>query len=425
MKQGSENRKKLLILGGKPIGSCELVRAAKKEGIYTIVADYLETDKSPAKQIADEAWLLSTADLDSLEEMAYNIGIDGVLSGVHEFNIEKMIGLCERLAFPCYCNAWQWELCTNKARFKNLCRLHGIPVTPEYDINVVKKAGINYPIVTKPADSSGSRGFSICDNEKDFISGYEKALSFSESKLVLIEKYMPYDTVIIHYTLINGDVYFSGMSEKKSMQLMEYGSSVMALQLFPSPYIDIYLEKLDKKVKTMFANIGLHDGPIWIEAFNNDGEFVLNEMGYRFGGSLTYYPVHYFYGIDQLKIMIQYAVHGNENNVFNYDSYIVKPNNKENYCILPLHLKPGIIRSIYGEKEIKHIPSIYAYVPVHFVGDEIGKWGTAQQVFCYLHIVFSTTEELKETIYNVLRLLYVYSINNENLLFCLFDVDSL
>jgi hypothetical protein len=114
-----------------------------------------------------------------------------------------------------------------------------------------------------------------------------------------------------------------------------------------------------------------------------------------------------------------------ENNVFNYDSYIVKPNNKENYCILPLHLKPGIIRSIYGEKEIKHIPSIYAYVPVHFVGDEIGKWGTAQQVFCYLHIVFSTTEELKETIYNVLRLLYVYSINNENLLFCLFDVDSL
>ena len=41
--------KKLLILGGKPIGSTEIVNYAKKRNIYTIVADYLPDEESPAK----------------------------------------------------------------------------------------------------------------------------------------------------------------------------------------------------------------------------------------------------------------------------------------------------------------------------------------------------------------------------------------
>ena len=45
--------KKLLILGGKPIGSCEIVEYAKSEGAYVIVTDYLSKNMSAAKRIAD------------------------------------------------------------------------------------------------------------------------------------------------------------------------------------------------------------------------------------------------------------------------------------------------------------------------------------------------------------------------------------
>ena len=41
---------KLLVLGGKPIGSIELVQKAKAKGIYTIVTDYLPIEESPAKK---------------------------------------------------------------------------------------------------------------------------------------------------------------------------------------------------------------------------------------------------------------------------------------------------------------------------------------------------------------------------------------
>ncbi len=423
---GSTNAKskKLLILGGKPIGSCELVRAAQKKGIYTIVADYLETEQSAAKRIADEAWLVSTADLDKLEKMAKEAEIDGVLSGVHEFNIEKMIALCERLNLPCYTNLSQWEYCKDKSKFKQLCREHGVPVSPEYDISEADNDAI-YPVIVKPVDSSGSRGFSVCNNKEDLLKGYENALSFSESKKVLIEKYMPNDAVIIHYTLIDGQIYFSGMSEKKSMKLKEYGSFVMALQVLPSPDISRYLKDLDNKVRKMFKDAGMKNGIIWIEAFKNGDEFVFNEMGYRFGGSLTYYPVKYFYNIDQLDIMLEYAIHGNYNNIKDRIKFEnVEKTDKKNYCILPLHLNEGVIKEIVGEKEILDLPGVYAYVPVHHVGDSIKKWGTAQQVFCYLHIVFSTKDELKKTVYDVLDKLCVYDTENKNLLFLLFDIDS-
>ena len=38
--------KKVLILGGKPIGSCEMTEAVNNMGYYSIVADYLSVDRS-------------------------------------------------------------------------------------------------------------------------------------------------------------------------------------------------------------------------------------------------------------------------------------------------------------------------------------------------------------------------------------------
>ena len=44
----SNKIKKLLVLGGKPIASLDIVNYAKSKGIYTIVADYLAKDSSLA-----------------------------------------------------------------------------------------------------------------------------------------------------------------------------------------------------------------------------------------------------------------------------------------------------------------------------------------------------------------------------------------
>lgn len=67
--------KKILVLGGKPIGSVELVERAKQLGAYVVVADYLPKEESPAKRIADES-------CDKYIRIAFTLEEDKIKEGV-------------------------------------------------------------------------------------------------------------------------------------------------------------------------------------------------------------------------------------------------------------------------------------------------------------------------------------------------------
>lgn len=71
------DKKKLLVLGGKPIGSIELVQRAKELNLYVIVTDFLPEEQSPAKRFADESWNISTSEIDILEELCKKIILMG------------------------------------------------------------------------------------------------------------------------------------------------------------------------------------------------------------------------------------------------------------------------------------------------------------------------------------------------------------
>lgn len=70
---------------GTSKASCEMIEYAKSQGIYTIVTDYFEPEKSKAKLIADEYWMISTGDFDALEKKCREEHIDGVCSGISTF----------------------------------------------------------------------------------------------------------------------------------------------------------------------------------------------------------------------------------------------------------------------------------------------------------------------------------------------------
>lgn len=409
---------KILILGGKPIGSCEITECANKYA-HTIVTDYLPKEESAAKKISNDYWNISTADIENLKEKCIEENVTAILTGVHEFNICKKIELCNTLGLSQYCTREQWDFCEDKQKFKELCAKNGIDIAKTYDIN---QETIDYPVIVKPVDSSGSRGFSICNNKAELLKGVDFALQFSESKRVLIEEYMQCEACIIHYTAIEGEIIFSGMSDKHSQRL-EDGASVMALQIFPSESEERYLKDINEKAISMFKGLGIKNGPIWIEVFNDitKGRFVFNEMGYRFGGSMTNYPVKFFYGIDQMELMVANAL-GRKGECDVPKSF--KPA-AQKYCILPLHLRAGVIATISGIEEIKKAPGIEQVILVHHEGDVIENWGTAQQVFCYLHISFNSVIELLERIEAFVGNVSVSDEQGNNLLFCLYDYKQL
>ena len=111
--------KKLLVLGSN-VGSKDIVNYAKANGAYTIVADYLPKEKSEAKNYCDEDVLISTGDTEKLIEYISENHIDGVLAGIHEFNLIQAMKLCEKFSFPFYCNKKQWDLMQMKQNFHRL-----------------------------------------------------------------------------------------------------------------------------------------------------------------------------------------------------------------------------------------------------------------------------------------------------------------
>ncbi len=410
--------KRLLLLGGT--NSAEEIKAfAEKNGVILLATGPYKN--TLLKRISDEEYDVDAMDTKALTKLLTDASVDGVFVGCNEDVVPHAIAAAEAAKLPCYCTHEQWDLCANKSKFKAMCRKYGVPVTDEYSYDNIKH--IEFPVIAKPADSCGSQGFSVCYNEDELVEAYKKALPFSRTGNVLIEKYMPYEAVIIHYTLINGEIIFSGMSEKRSMKLKDYGSSVMALQVFPSAFTEKYLKDLNDKVVNMFKSEGLHDGPIWIEAFNNGGEFTFNEMGYRFGGSMTYYPIRYFHRFDQLEMMLRYSLEG-ETKEYSWQFLDNKPKGKK-YSILPLHLNPGKIEKISGVETIKNFENLYTYVPIHFEGDIIKKTGTVSQVFCYLHILFDEMADLKTTIKKIVNTLSATDEKGDEMIFCLYDIDSL
>ncbi|MBR3739248.1 MAG: ATP-grasp domain-containing protein [Clostridia bacterium] len=388
-------------------------------GAYTIVTDYLPIDLSPAKKLADAYWDVSTADLDTLERKIAEEKIDGVYTGVHEFNIQQMIKLCSRMNLPCYCTLDQWDMLEDKQLFKKKCREYGIPVTPEYAFNSINDAEIEYPVIVKPADGSGSRGFSICTCKDELLKGCEKAVKHSASGNVLIEKYMDYRfSVIINYTIIDGEFIYSGMSDKRSKKVFENGAPIMSFQMYKSLHEESYLETLNQKAIAMLRSLGLKNGVIWIEAFYNhhNDSFTFNELGYRFGGSLTYYPVEYYYGINQLELQIEYALNG-RNRKIRQDVQ----EKKDHYCILPVHVRPGMIKAIQGLDLLSKKEYYLGMAPVHYEGETIEPWGSAQQVFAYIHFHIQSREEANAVQEDIMKTIRVIDQNGQDLLFNLFD----
>ena len=113
--------KKILFLGSN-VGTLDMIKYAKENGAYTIVADFLPPEKSFGKQVSDDNVLISTNDIERLKEYIEKKKIDGVFAGVSEFNLLNAMSLCEYFGFPFYCTKKQWDSIENKELFYIMSR---------------------------------------------------------------------------------------------------------------------------------------------------------------------------------------------------------------------------------------------------------------------------------------------------------------
>ena len=411
---------KLLILGSD-FGTVQVVHEAHKMGIYVITADLM--DSSPTKELSDESWLLSTTDIDGIADKCRKEKVTAIMYGASDFNINNAREVCKRLGLPIYCrDDYARRVATDKGEFKRICREVGAPIAESYavsdDLTEDEINAVKFPVVVKPVDKSGNRGMSYCDNRDELIEGYHKAREITDNKII-VERRLRGKEYNVHYVLADGHarlLYFSSTHH-------EHGEAenLYSFKCTTSHHLKQYIEEVDESAIRVIEKAGCKEGIVWFDCIRDeaDGKFYLLEMGYRFGGVMTYVPYEKVTGFNTIKWMLECALgvkHKEEDMPPALDRALAGC-----ACSYNMFSKyDGEISSIEGLDTIEKLPGVFIDMPKR-EGNSVRFNACMGLIGIYGKDIEETCERLK-TVNSVLR---ARNKDGENMFIIFDDYDSL
>ena len=417
--------KKLLLLGTSA-GSVEMVNYAKSEGAYVIVTDYLPTEKSAAKQCADQQEMISTTDIEALCNLAKKENIDGVFCGVSEMNLLSVRKIATELNLYCYFTDEQWELCQNKEKFKKLCNQFGVPTPKDYSFAIsngeIDMKSIEFPIIVKPVDSCAGKGITICYDETQLSKAFQYALSCSESKTVLIEEYVVGDEFSVTYTIKDSQVSVSCSKDKLFTEDYHPVFSQFDVFIMPSKHLESYMKNIHKNVEKLFEHIGTEYGSVTLQGVVKNGEFKFFEMCYRINGGSDYRHIEKENGINYLHMMVDYALTGKADD---FDLSKDNPFFSKHFLTFIVYAHAGVIGRLEGIETVKKLPGVISAEWLRDVGDEIIDNKTLMQRVFRAYIANSDIESIKETIKEIQRSLKIEDVDGNDMRYKPFNVERL
>lgn len=426
--------KKLLVLGGTS-ASIGVINEAHEleEKVHVIVADDKPLDVGVAKPLADEVVQISTADTEALAKYVRENQVDGVFCGPTEFNIQNALAVAEAAGLPFYCTREQWDLCSNKASFKDLCRQYGVPCVPEFHLTEemreedLKK--IRYPVIVKPVDGCSSKGLTVCRNEEELKKAYPLALSYSASKSVIVEKYLVGDYgVVFRYMAINGNIHLLAINDNYTVDTSEGKIMITAAAVFPSKRTKEFIETIHPNVVKMFEGIGVKNGAFFLQARvdGDDNQVYFHEMGLRLSGGLLYPIYKTACGYSDMKMMLRCALGmemASSEEIGKIDP-MFHGNIVGSLCV---PLKAGTVGSVGGVDEIRQDETVMDVLQYYYPGESVApeKIGTLTQHFCRIKFMTRAYEDIIGKVAFFQKTLDIRNTQGEDMIYKYFDTDRL
>ena len=394
--------KKLLVMGGS-MATYAIVKNAQEMGVYVVVADAKDTGE--AYKLADEGVLVSTIDMEGLAKVIKEKEIDGVFCGPSEFNILNTMKLCEMTGLRFYANRELWDKCGDKEQLKSYCKKNGLPCIPEYhfesDEDIENCPDDIFPVIVKPVDGCSSKGVTVCRGKNELKKAHADALEFSASGRVIVEKYMDNGGRLFsfRYILDEGeahpymlmDTYIADPKNKKSL--------ISAFSLIPSELGEHYMQTTDAGVRAMLCDMGLKNGTVFAQSLPCDGDFYVHDMGYRLSGGMMYKVSETLTGINDMKMMIRYAL--GESICTEEDKANFNPTPKG--CVigqLMIPVNAGTVASVKGFDGIESEEGVIQFIQYYHEGDTVAESviGTLGQQFARISIKAPDKETLVKTV---------------------------
>ena len=393
------NKKRILLLGSS-IWKDIIAEYAEKNNIELLFAGNAPSDLD---NIVKEYYRIDSTDREAMIPFIKSLNVDGVFMGGSEPIVSHACEYVNELGYPCYCTKEQWDLCQNKQAFKNMCRQYDVPCVPEFSRDD-DPSTYDYPIIVKPTDSCSAKGITVCYTPDEYKKAIGHALEYSTEKRFIIEKFIENKgtTMSVRYIAVDGELYLEAVGDRYVLDANRGKALITAAAFYPSKYTEKYIREVDEKVKAMFKGIGIKNGAFFMESIANPDGIWFYEMGLRVSGGQTYKITEQITGINELKMLINYACTGkmcDKEDTKRIDPFL----NGYLSASFTIPLREGTIASAEGLNEIKAIPETGEVVQYWKPGDTIlPKYiGTLDQLFCRIPVIVKGKERLAEIMHEI------------------------
>lgn len=297
-----DNKENVIVLGGN-VPHCSLIQELKTRGYNTILIDYL--DNPPAKAIADEHIQESTLDQEKVLEIARKYNPKYVIDACIDRPIPVVGYVSEKLGLFCPFGHKESMIGTNKNLMKKMMIDNGIP-TSRYvtitSLNQIENIDLNYPLIVKPSDASGSIGITKIDCQEELIDNISIALNHSRSGEAIVEEFVSGMEIQVDCFIAEGKCHILVIKEKRKFRTdiltLSYGSMIPALI---SEEVSI---KIQEACDNITKILKLKNCPLFLQALVDDRNISIIEFGLRIGGMLSYKMIHQITGLNILSTAV-------------------------------------------------------------------------------------------------------------------------
>ena len=299
---------KKLLLFGAPVFQIPVIKKAKQMGLYVGVVDI--NPKAVAVPYADEYFCCSLKNKDRLLDIAKEFQPDGIMAGACDTSVVSVAYVCEKLGLPGLPQRVA-ETATDKLKMLEAFKSNHVP-HPSFQ--VVRHGEINtdnihipFPAISKPINSSGSRGVAYISNKEDIPAAFDRSFAAAQEGDILLEEYLNGPEVSVEVAVIQGKPFVLQITDKITSGapfFYETGHSQ------PSVLNQKALLEIKKVAERAVLAVGLLNSTAHVEIKLTESGPKMIELGARLGGDCisTYLLETSVDGVSLAEIAIHIAL---------------------------------------------------------------------------------------------------------------------
>lgn len=296
--------KKIMILGA---GNAQIdaINYCKEKGYEVYGCSYTNTD--PGIPLLDHFIQLDIKDIDGISSYVKKEQIQAVYSVGSDLAMPTVMAVSEKLGLPHFISSRTAALCQVKHDMRRelgedfkgnaaFIECKSLDEALKYD---------SFPGMMKPVDSQGQRGCFRVNSIEDIKEYFDKSISYSTQKRVIIEKFIDGPEISVNAFMVDGKIEFSLVSDR--IVFDELPGGIIKEHLLPTQYTDSIAETEDL-VQRAAEKLGIVDGPLYMQIKLEENHPVLIEVTPRLDGCHMWNLIKHYCGVDLLSASLDYLL---------------------------------------------------------------------------------------------------------------------